>query len=99
MDLLFLGKDPIAPDQPTGSDVRYSPEFEALQAEMDKLSLPRAIGTLDWEKVADQAAEILARKSKDLLVASYLANVDRSILVGPLFSTEGSAFDRLGDLI
>jgi glycosyltransferase involved in cell wall biosynthesis len=28
---------------------------------------------------------------------SYLANVNRSILVGPLFSTEGCVFDRLGE--
>ena len=73
MDLLQLGKNPISPDQPAGTEVRYSPEWEALQAEMDKLSLPRLAGTMDWEKVEAQAAAILAGKSKDLLAASYLA--------------------------
>jgi hypothetical protein len=28
MDLLTLGKDPIRPDEPAGSDVRYEPEFD-----------------------------------------------------------------------
>jgi type VI secretion system protein VasJ len=73
MDLLSLGKDPINPDQPAGSDVRYEPEFEKLQAETDKLSLPSSSGGIDWGKVSDMAALILAEKSKDLLVASYLA--------------------------
>jgi len=73
MDLLSLGKDPINPDQPAGSDVRYEPEFEKLQAETDKLSSPSSSGGIDWEKVSDMAALIMAEKSKDLLVASYLA--------------------------
>ena len=73
MDLLSLGKDPINPDQPAGSDVRYEPEFEKLQAETDKLSSPSSSGGIDWEKVSDMAALILAEKSKDLLVASFLA--------------------------
>ena len=73
MDLLSLGKDPINPDCPTGSDVRYEPEFEMLQAEIDKLSMPSSSGGIDWQKVGNMAALILNEKSKDLLVASYLA--------------------------
>jgi type VI secretion system protein VasJ len=73
MQVSRLGKDPIQPDQPAGSDVRYEPEYEQLQAEIDKLSLPSASGGIDWKKVSDLAASILANKSKDLLVASYFA--------------------------
>jgi type VI secretion system protein VasJ len=73
VDLLLLGKKPIDPDQPAGSDVRYDPEFELLQAEIDKLSLPSSSGGIDWQKISDMSAFILAEKSKDLLVASYLA--------------------------
>jgi type VI secretion system protein VasJ len=73
MDLLSLGKDPISPDQPTGSDVRYDPEFESLQAEVDKLFSPSAVDRTDWKKVNDISIDILSTKSKDLLVACYLA--------------------------
>jgi len=73
MDLRSLGKEPIQPDQPTGSDIRYSPEFEELQAEIDNLSLPSASRGVDWKKVEKLASEILSRKSKDLQAASYLA--------------------------
>jgi len=73
MELASLGKDPIQPDQPAGSDIRYEPEYEKLQAEIDKLSLPSASAGIDWKKVSDLGASILANKSKDLLVASYLA--------------------------
>jgi type VI secretion system protein VasJ len=73
MEIHSLGKDPIQPDQPAGSDVRYEPEYEQLQAEIDKLSSPSAAGGIDWHKVSDLAASILDKKSKDLLVACYLA--------------------------
>lgn len=73
MEIHSLGKDPIKPNQPAGSDVRYEPEYEQLQAEIDKLSLPSASGGIDWKKVSDLAVSILDKKSKDLLVASYLA--------------------------
>jgi type VI secretion system protein VasJ len=73
MEIKFLGKTPIQPDQPAGSDIRYSPEFEQLQTEIDKLTLPSASEGINWEKVSDLAALILATQSKDLLVAGYLA--------------------------
>ncbi len=72
MDVSLLGKQPIEEGKPAGSDVRYDPEFEALQAEMDKLSSPTASGEVSWEKVSDLCRSILSTKSKDLLVASYL---------------------------
>jgi len=72
MDLLSLGKEPIEAKQPAGVDSRYEPEFEALQAEIDKLSSPTAAVT-DWKKVVGLGTQILEQKSKDLLVASYLA--------------------------
>jgi type VI secretion system protein VasJ len=73
MDLSALGKQPIGTDYPAGSDVRYDPAFDELQSEVDKLSSPAAAGSVDWEKVTRLAADILTNKSKDMLVASYLA--------------------------
>lgn len=73
MDFSLLGKTPISAEAPTGSDVRYDPDFEALQAEIDKLASPSATDGIDWNKVNTRAARILSEKSKDLLVASYLA--------------------------
>jgi type VI secretion system protein VasJ len=73
MDFLALGKEPISPDQPTGFDVRYEPEFDLLQAEIDKLSSPSAVAGADWKKVHEISAKILSEKSKDLFVACCLA--------------------------
>ena len=73
MELTELGKKPISEDSPTGSDVRYEPEFEELQAEIDKLSSVTAEGGPDWKKVVDLSSQILEQKCKDLLVAAYLA--------------------------
>jgi len=73
MDFLLLGKEPVNADQPVGSDVKYEPEFDDLQAEIDKLSSPSATESTDWKKVSNISSAILAEKSKDLLVASYFA--------------------------
>ena len=73
MDLSELGKQPISTDKPAGSDMRYDPAFDELQTEVDKLSSPALAGSVNWEKVSRFASDILMHKSKDLLVASYLA--------------------------
>jgi len=72
-DLSVLGREPVGGDRPEGGDVRDDPVFEELQAEVDKLSAPAAAGPVDWDKVSRLASGILLNKSKDLLVASYLA--------------------------
>jgi len=73
MELEELGKRPIRPEQPAGDDVRYDPVYEELVAEVDKFSSPSASGAVDWGKVVKLSSDILSQKSKDLLVASYLA--------------------------
>ncbi len=73
MNLESIGKEPISQDQPTGSDVRFDPLFEELQAEVGKLSSLSGPGSVDWGKVVKLSSEILSEKSKDLLAASYLA--------------------------
>lgn len=73
LDIASIGKEPVCPERPAGEDIRYDPLFDALQAEIDKLTSPAAAGTVDWERVVRMAADILATRSKDLLVASYLA--------------------------
>jgi type VI secretion system protein VasJ len=73
MELAELGKQPIRPEQPAGDDVRYDPLYEELVAEVDKFSSPSASGAVDWDKVVKLSSDILSQKSKDLLVASYLA--------------------------
>jgi len=72
MGIKELGQIPIARDNPSGGDVRFEEDFEALQSEIDKLTSPTSAEGIDWEKVVTLGREILSRKSKHLLVASYL---------------------------
>ncbi|HRR40279.1 MAG TPA: type VI secretion system protein TssA [Syntrophales bacterium] len=81
MSLLGLGNTPISERNPSGEDIRLDPDFEVLSGEMEKMSSPSVIGDLDWKKVVALSSDILAYKSKDILVACYLS-------VG-LFRTEG----------
>lgn len=63
---------PISPEAPAGTWVRYQPEFEALKQQIDKITTIRP-QDVDWGQVVSTASSILESKSKDLLVASYLA--------------------------
>lgn len=73
MKVRELGQNPISPDNPSGNDAHYEPEFEQLQQEIDKLSIVSAAGdSTDWKKVTSLSVTILSEKSKDLLVAVYL---------------------------
>ena len=72
MEFLELGKTPISQDSPSGVDVSYEPEYEDLQSEIEKLTSPTLSGGIDWKRVIKLSSDILAEKSKHLLVASYL---------------------------
>ncbi|MBI4565362.1 MAG: type VI secretion system protein TssA [Planctomycetes bacterium] len=71
-DLATIGSTAISGDSPTGASVRYEPEYEKIQLEIEKLQSV-AQDQVRWDDVVNLAAEILSQKSKDLLVASYLA--------------------------
>jgi type VI secretion system protein VasJ len=73
MNLELLGREPIRGEHPTGTDIRYDPAFEELQVEVNKLSSPLGISSVNWTNIIKLASDILAEKSKDLLVTSYLA--------------------------
>ncbi len=70
-EILEMGIQPIRPDAPAGDPGRDEPQFEVLQGEIRKLEEPDGRQP-DWGVVIDAAAELLGRKSKDLLPASYL---------------------------
>ncbi len=67
-----IGSEPISTENPSGESARYEPEFERLEAEMQKME-SLAGDAVDWKKVVSLSREILKNKSKDLLVGSYLA--------------------------
>ena len=74
MDIISLGKTPISEDAPAGEDTTYLPEFEEIQNEIDKLSVvSEQAGQVDWNRVLDLSSRLLAEKSKNILVAAYMA--------------------------
>jgi type VI secretion system protein VasJ len=84
--MLELALTPIPGDSPTGKPARDEAEFEALKAEIDKISGVSAVA-VDWARVLTLSSDILERKSKDLLVLSY----------GILASFETGGFAALSD--
>src|SRR5690606_21749778 len=56
---------------PAGENIRYDEAFTRLEDEIGKMQSagPAAV---DWAGVIDMASELLASRSKDLLIASWL---------------------------
>ena len=69
---ISLASTPIGEDNFAGDDVRYSSEFEALEAELAKSNSLHQNGGPDWQKITAQAEQVLQSQSKDLLVACCL---------------------------
>ena len=66
-----LGIEPIPGPDPAGENIRYEEEFTRLDDEIAKLQSggPTAV---DWPGVVSMASSIPSKRSKDLLVASWL---------------------------
>lgn len=71
-NLVSAALKPISEAAPTGESARYDDSFDALRTEVEKLSSV-SVADIDWNKVVSVSAEILEKRSKDLLVASYLS--------------------------
>jgi type VI secretion system protein VasJ len=71
-DIIQLGQAPISEAEPAGEAARYEPEYEALEAEVGKLSSLEG-GEVNWSVVRDGGCGLLRDKTKDLLVAVYVA--------------------------
>src|SRR5690606_20733635 len=63
--------EPIPGGERCGVDLAYDDTFGELKAQIDRLESPTA-DPPDWQRVRVLAEELLAARSKDLFVASYL---------------------------
>lgn len=67
-----LASNAIAPGSFVGEDVRFSSEFEALEAELGKAQSIHASGQVDWLKILEGGEALLREQSKDLRVGAWL---------------------------
>lgn len=66
-----LGAIPIPGDKPGGESVMLDPDYETMRTEVQKLDSVNQEG-VNWSIVVDTATEILEKRSKNLLAATYL---------------------------
>lgn len=66
-----LATVPIPGDKPCGESIRYDEAYSLLDAEIAKLENP-AGGEVDWRSVETSTADLLATRSKDVLLAAWL---------------------------
>ena len=64
---------PISTETPGGIEPRDTPQYEAVFAEIERLTSPSADRQPDWPKVEAQSTELLKTVSKDFMVASWLS--------------------------
>lgn len=69
---LELAKRSVSPGGFAGEDVRFSVEFEALEAELGKAQSMHESGQVDWMAVLERSETLLRDQSKDLRVAVWL---------------------------
>lgn len=67
-----LARTACSPSSFVGNDVRFSSEFEALEAELGKAQSIHGAGLPDWQKVSEISERVLRDQSKDLRVAAWL---------------------------
>lgn len=65
--------EPIPGPSPAGALARLDPVYEAVAGEVAKLDLP-AGGEVNWKKVVGGAGDLLKDRSKDVVLAAYLAH-------------------------
>ena len=69
---LELARKPINDSNFAGEDIRYSSEFELLEAELAKAGALHNTAGIDWQKVREGSEMLLASLSKDLRAAAWL---------------------------
>lgn len=66
-----IGGAPIPGAAPAGENIRYEPDFTALQDTVTQMDSKGPLA-VNWRQVATDGCEILQNRSKDLLVAAYV---------------------------
>jgi len=64
---------PIAGGAPAGAPAKFEPDYQAVANEVAKLDMPSG-GAVAWKLVNEKGVALLTGKSKDLVVAAYLAH-------------------------
>lgn len=64
---------PISDPYPAGEDARENENYEAVAAEIEKLTSLSAATPINWALVADQGADILRSQSKDFMLCAWVS--------------------------
>ncbi|CAM3134317.1 type VI secretion system ImpA domain-containing protein [Pseudomonas floridensis] len=69
---LHIVQHPVSGDNYAGEDVRFSADFEALEAQLSSEQSMLASARVDWAKVREESERILRYRSRDLRVVCWL---------------------------
>lgn len=64
---------PISTDTPGGEDIRSSESYEAVAAEIEKMTSMSGSSPVDWGLVEQQGTQLIAQQSKDFMLAAWVS--------------------------
>ncbi len=72
-DWVRSAAEPISAESPAGEYLRGDPDYDAIREEINDINNPHRSAPPDWGMVLDRGTHLLAKRSKDLRVAVYVA--------------------------
>jgi len=65
--------EPVSEAAPGGTDIRDTEDYEAVAAEIEKMTSPTSSGQVDWQKVETLGARLFSAHGKDFMIAAWVA--------------------------
>lgn len=65
--------EPVSETVPGGADIRDTEDYEAIAAEIEKMTSPTSTGQVEWQKVETLGSRLFSTQSKDFMLAAWVA--------------------------
>ncbi|MER1967078.1 type VI secretion system protein TssA [Castellaniella sp. GW247-6E4] len=65
--------EPVSDAAPGGADIRDTEDYEAIAAEIEKMTSPTSSGQVDWQKVETLGTRLFSTQGKDFMIAAWVA--------------------------
>src|SRR5690606_41851920 len=65
--------EPVSEAAPGGADIRDTEDYEAIAAEIEKMTSPTSSGQVEWQKVEALGVRLFSTQCKDSMLAAWVA--------------------------
>lgn len=65
--------EPVSEAAPGGADIRDTEDYEAIAAEIEKMTSPTSSGQVEWQKIEALGTRLFSTQCKDFMLAAWVA--------------------------